>query len=65
MFFAQVTRKVGKFDLYVGCENIGDYRQEVPILSAENPYSAAFNSMNVWGPLMGRKFYFGLRFNMY
>ncbi|MBE6190435.1 MAG: TonB-dependent receptor [Rikenellaceae bacterium] len=65
MFFAQVTRKVGKFDLYVGCENIGDYRQEVPILSAENPYSAAFNSMNVWGPLMGRKFYFGLRFNLY
>lgn len=65
MFFAQVTRKVGKFDLYVGCENIADYRQEVPIFNAENPYSAAFNSMNVWGPLMGRKFYFGLRFNMY
>lgn len=65
MFFAQVTRKVGKFDLYVGCENIADYRQEVPILNAENPYSAAFNSMNVWGPLMGRKFYFGLRFNLY
>lgn len=65
MFFAQVTRKVGKFDLYVGCENIANYRQEMPILNAENPYSAAFNSMNVWGPLMGRKFYFGLRFNLY
>lgn len=65
MFYAQVTHKVGKFDLYVGCENIADYRQEVPILSADNPYSTAFNSMNVWGPLMGRKFYFGLRFNLY
>lgn len=65
MFYAQVTRKVGKFDLYVGCENIADYRQEVPIVNAENPYSTAFNSMNVWGPLMGRKFYFGLRFNLY
>lgn len=65
MFYAQVTRKVGKFDLYVGCENIADYRQEVPIISAENPYSTAFNSMNIWGPLMGRKFYFGLRFNLY
>lgn len=65
MFYAQVTRKVGKFDLYVGCENIADYRQEVPILGAENPYSTAFNSMNIWGPLMGRKFYFGLRFNLY
>lgn len=65
MFYAQVTHKVGKFDLYVGCENIADYRQEVPILGADNPYSTAFNSMNVWGPLMGRKFYFGLRFNLY
>ena len=65
MFYAQVTRKVGKFDFYLGCENIADYRQEVPILGAENPYSATFNSMNIWGPLMGRKFYFGLRFNLY
>ena len=65
MFYAQVTRKVGKFDLYLGCENIADYRQEVPILGAENPYSTTFNSMNIWGPLMGRKFYFGLRFNLY
>ncbi len=65
MFFAQVTRKVGKFDLYVGCENIGDYRQKDPILNAQNPYDYRFNSMNVWGPLMGRKFYFGLRFNLY
>ncbi len=65
MFFAQVTRKVGKFDLYLGCENIADYHQEVPILNASNPYSSKFNSMNVWGPLMGRKFYFGLRFNLY
>ena len=58
IFFAQVTRKVGKFDIYVGCENIGDYMQHDPILSADNPFSAAFNSMNVWGPL-------GVRFNLY
>ena len=55
MFFAQVSRKVGKFDIYAGCENIADYRQKDPIL----------NAMNVWGPLMGRKFYVGLRFNLY
>ena len=65
MFYAQVSRKVGKFDIYVGCENIADYRQKDPILNASNPYSAQFNSMNVWGPLMGRKFYAGLRFNLY
>lgn len=65
IFFAQVSRKVGKFDIYAGCENIGDFRQKEPILNASNPYSAAFNSMNVWGPLMGRKFYVGMRFNLY
>ena len=65
MFYAQVSRKVGKFDIYVGCENIADYRQPEPILHASNPYSYEFNSMNVWGPLMGRKFYIGMRLNIY
>lgn len=65
IFFAQVTRKIGKFDLYAGCENIGDYRQHDPILHADAPFSTGFNSMNVWGPLMGRKFYIGLRLNIY
>lgn len=63
MFFAQVTRKVGKFDIYVGCENILDYKQKHPILNADDPFSAGFNSSVIWGPLMGRKFYAGLRIN--
>lgn len=72
VFFAQVSRKLGKFDLYVGCENIGDYVQKDPILlngekfhPGDNPYASGFNSSVVWGPLMGRKFYVGLRFNLY
>ena len=65
MFYAQVSRKVGKFDIYVGCENIADYRQEDPILNWQNPYDYRFNSMNVWGPLMGRKFSAGLRFILF
>ncbi len=65
VFFAQVTRKVGKFDIYVGCENIADYRQKDPILHGDAPFSQAFNSSVVWGPLMGRKIYAGVRFNLY
>lgn len=65
VFYAQITHKIGKFDIYIGCENIGDYRQTDPILNASEPYSAGFNSMNVWGPLMGRKFYAGFRLNLY
>lgn len=65
MFFAQVARRVGAWEIYVGCENIANYMQDNPIISAENPFSTDFNSSVVWGPLMGRKFYIGVRFNLY
>lgn len=63
--YAQLTHKVKRCDLYLGCENIADYRQKNPVLYAEEPFSTDFNSMNVWGPLMGRRIYIGLRFNLY
>ncbi len=65
MFFAQLSRRIGAWEIYGGCENIGNYRQEVPIISADSPFSSQFNSSVVWAPLMGRKFYLGLRFNLY
>ena len=65
MFYAQVSRKIRSVELYLGCENIGNYIQPDPILNAADPFSPAFNSSSVWGPLMGRKFYLGLRFNLY
>ena len=65
MFYAQVSRKIRSVELYLGCENIGNYIQSDPILNAADPFSPAFNSSSVWGPLMGRKFYLGLRFNLY
>ena len=65
MFFAQVTRKIKMWDIYLGCENIAGFRQKNPILGYADPYSPAFNSACVWGPLMGRKVYIGIRFNLY
>ena len=65
MFYAQVSRKIRDVEVYVGCENIGNYMQKDPILNAADPFSPAFNSSSVWGPLMGRKFYIGLRYNLY
>lgn len=75
MLFAQVSFKIKHWDIYVGCENILDYRQKNPILAGDDytkfvngvsdPFAAGFNSSVVWGPLMGRKFYIGLRFNLY
>ncbi|MBQ2374713.1 MAG: TonB-dependent receptor [Alistipes sp.] len=65
MFYAQVSRKIRDVEVYVGCENIGNYMQKDPILNVSDPFSPAFNSSSVWGPLMGRKFYIGLRYNLY
>ena len=65
MFYGQVSHRVGQWDIYVGCENILNYMQHDPIIGANNPFGPNFNSSVVWGPLMGRKFYIGARFNLY
>ena len=65
MFYGQVSHRVGQWDIYVGCENILNYMQHNPIISADAPFAPEFNSSVVWGPLMGRKFYIGARFNLY
>ena len=61
--FAQVTKKFGKMDLYLGGENLTGFRQERPILAWDDPFSPWFDSSLVWGPTAGRRFYVGLRLN--
>lgn len=59
---AQVTKNFGKvFAAYIGMENILDFRQDNPIVSADNPYGANFDSSLVWGPIFGRTTYVGFR----
>ncbi len=59
---AQVTKFFRKWSIYTGCENIGNFMQDHPILGAENPWSSGFDSSKIWGPVHGRKFYVGVRF---
>lgn len=63
LFFAQVTRRFGKASVYLGCENIGNYTQEDAVVSPDHPFDTAFNASLIWGPLMGRKIYAGVRIN--
>lgn len=65
MFYAQVTKKFRDLDVYIGGENLGNYRQKHPIMNANDPYSEGFNSTLIWGPLMGFKIYAGLRFTLW
>lgn len=61
---AQVTRRFRRWSIYVGGENLTNYKQKNPIISAENPYSQDFDATMVWGPTMGYKLYAGIRYNI-
>ena len=62
---AQITKKLGKcWELYVGGENLTNYKQKYPIISAENPASEDFDASMVWGPLSGIRAYLGVRFQL-
>jgi hypothetical protein len=58
---AQITKKFRKFDVYVGCENILNYTQRNPILSAADPNGQYFDASMIYAPIEGRIVYFGLR----
>ena len=65
MLYAQITRKFRGIDIYIGGENLTSFHQMDAILSAKNPFSPAFNASCVWGPLMGAKYYMGLRYTLW
>lgn len=61
---AQVIRKFKHWDIYLGVENLTDFRQEDPVISADNPFSDYFDAGLVWGPTMGRMIYGGIRITL-
>lgn len=61
---AQITKYFRRWSVYVGAENLFDYKQSHPIIDAENPRGDNFDGSMVWGPVHGRKIYAGLRFNI-
>jgi len=59
---AQVLRKWNKWEVYFGAENLTNYKQENPILAADDPFGKYFDSSMVWGPVIGRSINGGVRF---
>lgn len=61
----QVTRNFNKqWAAYVGVENLLDYKQENPIIDAENPFGNEFDASMVWAPIFGRNIYLGFRWKI-
>ncbi len=65
LLYAQITRRFKGFDVYLGGENLTDYTQKNPIIGADDPFSPSFDASCVWGPLMGRRIYLGIRLTIW
>ena len=65
LLYAQVTRRFKGWDVYVGAENLTNFRQKDAIIGAANPRQASFDASCIWGPLMGIKAHVGFRFTLW
>ncbi|HET9053937.1 MAG TPA: TonB-dependent receptor, partial [Cyclobacteriaceae bacterium] len=64
---AQITKDIGaKWSVYLGVENITDFKLKNPIVDAANPLlpGSQFDTSMVWGPIFGRMAYAGFRFRI-
>lgn len=52
------------FNIYLGVENLLNYKQTNPIVSSDMPFNKYFDASMVWGPIYGRMLYMGLRFKI-
>jgi len=62
---AQVTKVFSNaFEVYLGGENLSNFRQPNPILGLDDPFGENFDTSIVYAPIMGRMFYLGFRFKV-
>ena len=62
---SQVTRIFSeKFEVYLGGENLNNFKQENPIIFASDPFNKDFDGSIVHGPIFGRSIYMGFRFKI-
>ena len=65
LLYAQVTKRFKGFDFYVGGENLTGFTQPDPIIGAADPWAPGFDASCIWGPLMGRRIYAGIRVTLW
>lgn len=72
LLYLQVTRRFKGVDIYVGGENLTGFRQKDVLLGSRDsatglvsPHQASFDASAVWGPIMGARFYAGVRFTLW
>ena len=62
---SQITRVFSsKLEVYVGGENLNNYKQENPIIMANDPFNQNFDASIIHGPIFGSIYYIGLRYKI-
>jgi len=69
MLNAQITKKIDNLSIFLGAENLTDYKQANPIIAANDPFgkltgTSYFDSSIIWAPIIGRIIYIGLRYEI-
>ncbi len=67
LLHAQITKrfKAINLDIYAGSENLLNFIQPHAILHSDSPFGQDFDATVLWGPVMGRKIYIGLRWTIF
>lgn len=73
LLYLQVTKRFKGVDLYLGAENLTNFRQKNVVIGTSVDGMSShvdasrpdFDASAVWGPIMGTKFYLGVRFTLW
>ena len=62
---SQITRVFSdSFEVYLGVENLTNYKQTDGIISNSDPFGQYFDATMIYGPVSGRMSYLGLRYKI-
>ena len=61
---AQITKYFRTCSIYLGAENMTNFKQESPIIGAMQPFGPNFDASMAWGPISGWKIYLGFRYDL-
>lgn len=65
MVSGQVAKEFRKFgEIYLGVQNALNYKQNNPIIGNGTTPGERFDASVIWGPIMGRQFYLGWRYDL-
>lgn len=61
---AQITKYFRTCSLYLGAENMTNFKQHMPIIDSFDPFGTNFDASMVCGPTTGWKVYVGFRYDL-